>query len=66
MEPVLPVFRREAFVHMTWVVQRLRLALSKGPYTFPSPEDGNRSSLRNVMFSSYLEFRTMDRVLKTE
>jgi hypothetical protein len=27
----------------------------------PLPEDGNRSSFRNVIFSSYLEFRTMDR-----
>jgi hypothetical protein len=26
-----------------------------------SPEDGNRSSFRNVAFSSYLEFRTMGR-----
>jgi hypothetical protein len=34
----------------------LRLALSKGPnrvgVSFPSPEDGNRSSFRNVVFSS--------------
>jgi hypothetical protein len=28
----------------------------------PSPEDGNRSSFRNVVFSSYLEFRTIDKV----
>jgi hypothetical protein len=46
----------------------LMLSLSKGPnrvdVSFPSPEDGNRSSLRNVVFSSYLEFRTMDEVHK--
>jgi hypothetical protein len=27
--------------------------------SLPSPEDGNRSSFRNVVFNSYLEFRTM-------
>jgi hypothetical protein len=32
--------------------------------SFPSPEDGNRTTLRNVEFSSYLEFRTMDEFLK--
>jgi hypothetical protein len=44
------------------------LALSKGPkragVSLPSPEDGNTSSLRNVVFSSYLEFQTMDKVHK--
>jgi hypothetical protein len=30
--------------------------------SLPSHEDGNRSGFRNVVFSSYLEFRTMDRV----
>jgi hypothetical protein len=39
---------------------------SKGPNrldnSLPSPEDGNRYSLRNVVFSSYLELRTMDKV----
>jgi hypothetical protein len=29
-----------------------------------SPEDGNRSSFRNVVFYSYLEFRTMDKAHK--
>jgi hypothetical protein len=29
-----------------------------------SPEDGNRSSCRNVLFLSYLEFQTMDKVHK--
>jgi hypothetical protein len=28
----------------------------------PSPEHGNRSSFRNVMFSSFLEYRTMDKI----
>jgi hypothetical protein len=47
--------------------QWLRLAPSKGPnrvgVSFPSVEDGN-ISLRNVVFYSYLEFRTMDKVRK--
>jgi hypothetical protein len=51
------------------LVQWLRLAFSKGPnrvgVSFPSPENGNRSSIRNVVFSStYLQFRTMDKVQK--
>jgi hypothetical protein len=29
---------------------------------FPSSEDGNRSSFQNVVFSSYVEFWTMDKV----
>jgi hypothetical protein len=29
-----------------------------------SPEDGKRSNFRNLMFSSYLEFFTMDKVHK--
>jgi hypothetical protein len=57
-----------SFVPWEYVFQWLRLALSKGPnrvgVAFPSPEDGNRSSFRNVMFSSYLEFRTTDKVQK--
>jgi hypothetical protein len=44
----------------------MRVAISKGPnrvgVSLPSPEDGNRSSFRNVVFSSYLEFRTMSKV----
>jgi hypothetical protein len=28
----------------------------------PSPEDGNTPSFRNVLFSSYVEFQTMDEV----
>jgi hypothetical protein len=43
-------------------------ALSKGPnrvgVSLPSPEDGDRSSFRNVVFSRYLEFRTMDEAHK--
>jgi hypothetical protein len=42
-----------SLVFLTWVVQWLRLALSKGPNRVgvsPSPEDGNRSSFRNVVF----------------
>jgi hypothetical protein len=41
------------------------LSLSKGPnrvgVSFPSPEDGNRSSFRNALLSSYLEFQTLDK-----
>jgi hypothetical protein len=43
-------------VNLTWVAQRLRSALSTGPNWVrvfpPIPEDGNRSSFRNVVFSS--------------
>jgi hypothetical protein len=50
------------------LVQWLRLAISKGPngvdVFLPSPEDGNRSSLRNDVFSSYLQFKTMEKVQK--
>jgi hypothetical protein len=52
---------------LCWV-QWLRLALSKGPnrvgLSLSSPEDGKRSSFRNIAFYSYLEFRTMDAVHK--
>jgi hypothetical protein len=47
-------------------VQWLRLALSNGPnrvgVAFNSPENKNKSSFRNVAFSSYLEFRTIYKV----
>jgi hypothetical protein len=40
---------------LTWVVQWLRLALFRVPnivgISIPSPEDGNRCSFRNVVFS---------------
>jgi hypothetical protein len=40
-----------------------RLILSKGPnrvgVSLPSPEDRNRSSFRNIVFSRYLKFREM-------
>jgi hypothetical protein len=52
----------------TWVVQRLRLAFCKWPnwigHSLSSPEDGNRSSFRNVMFSGYVDIRTMAAVQK--
>jgi hypothetical protein len=54
--------------YMTWVVQWLRLALSKGPnkvdVSLPSPEDRNRPSFRNIVFSTYLEFLTMAKIHK--
>jgi hypothetical protein len=50
------------------MVQWLRLALSKGPnridVSLLSPEDRNRSSIRNIVCFSYLEFLTMDKVQK--
>jgi hypothetical protein len=49
-------------------VQWLILALSKGPNWVgvfpPLPEDGNRSSFRNVVSSIFLEYRTMEKVTK--
>jgi hypothetical protein len=46
----------------------LRLALSKRPnrvdVSFPSAEEGSRYIFRNTVFSSYLELRTMDKVLR--
>jgi hypothetical protein len=48
------------------ITERLRLALSKGPnrvgVSLPLLEVKNRSSFRNVFFSSYLEFRAMVKV----
>jgi hypothetical protein len=47
----------------------LRLALFKESnrvgVSLPSPEYYNRSSFRNIVFSSYLEFWTMDSVQKS-
>jgi hypothetical protein len=55
-------------VYNTETHQWLRLALSKGPnkvgVPLSSPEGGKSSSFRNVVFSGYLQFRTMDKVLK--
>jgi hypothetical protein len=46
----------------------MKLAFSKGPnkvgVSLHSPEDGNRSSFRNIVFTSYLELQRMDRVGK--
>jgi hypothetical protein len=50
---VLGPLERANFNHWT-------LTLSKGQVSPPSPEDGNRSSFRNVVFSNLLEYRTMD------
>jgi hypothetical protein len=38
--------------------------LSIGSLRTPTPEDGNRPSFRNYVFSSYLEFRTTDKIHK--
>jgi hypothetical protein len=49
----------------TYSVGFSRSALSKGPnkvcVSIPLSENGNRSSYRNGVFSSYLEFRTLDK-----
>jgi hypothetical protein len=50
-----------AVLFLTKVVQWLRLALSKGPNW---PEDGKRSSFRNVVFFNFLEYWTMGKVQK--
>jgi hypothetical protein len=48
---------KQAVVNLIVVVQRLMFAISKGLNKVGvsplSPEDGNRSSLRNVVFSSF-------------
>jgi hypothetical protein len=48
--------------------QLLRSALPKGlkrlNVSLPSPERGSRSGFRNVVFSIYLEFWTVDKVNK--
>jgi hypothetical protein len=53
---------------VTGIALLLRLAPSKGPsrvgVSVPSLVDGKRSSFRRVVFSSNLEFRTMDIVQK--
>jgi hypothetical protein len=33
--------------------------------SLPSPVEGNRFNFRNLVFSSYLEFRTLDKVHET-
>jgi hypothetical protein len=49
-------------------VPEIEIRFFKGPYrvsvSLPLHEDGNRSSLRNAVFSTYLEFRTMGTVYK--
>jgi hypothetical protein len=47
-------------------LEKANLGQCEGPnrvgVSIPSPEDGIRSNFRNVVFSSYLEFRTMGKV----
>jgi hypothetical protein len=44
----------------------MRLTLSKGPnrVCVSSPEDGNRSSSRNVVYCSYLQYHMMGKAQK--
>jgi hypothetical protein len=42
---------------LCWVHNNVGISL-------PSPEDGNRFSFRNAVFSSYLKFRKTDKVYK--
>jgi hypothetical protein len=55
-------------VNLTGVVQWLRLALSSGPTCVgvfpPTPEDGKKSSFRNVVFLEFLEYRMTEKVQK--
>jgi hypothetical protein len=57
-----------AVIYVTMVVQWLRLAPSEGlkgeGASFPSVEDGNRASFRNVVFSNYSDFQTMEKIHK--
>jgi hypothetical protein len=50
----------------TPTINQWRIALSKGPnrvgVILPSREDRNKSSFQNDVVSSYLKFRTMDKV----
>jgi hypothetical protein len=58
---LLDSIERSGLIHM-------RLAISKEPnrvgVALPSP--GNRSSLRNIVFSSYSEFPMMDKIHKSK
>jgi hypothetical protein len=62
MPTLLGPLQRINFNYLTW------LALSKGPnrvgISLASSEYGRRCSFRNVVFSRYLEFRTMENVQK--
>jgi hypothetical protein len=62
MSTLLRLLGKPNISHRTW------LTISKGPIregvSFPSTEDGNKPSFRDVAFSSYLELRAMDKVQK--
>jgi hypothetical protein len=56
-------------LNLTWVVQCLKLALSKGPNRVgvpPSSEDENRPSFRKVTFSSFQNTGRWIQLKKTE
>jgi hypothetical protein len=54
--------------YMTWIIQCLRLALSKGSnrvgVSLPSPEAGKMFNFPIVVFSGYLEFGIIDKAHK--
>jgi hypothetical protein len=54
--------------HFVGPLERIDFNNCKGPkragVSLPSGEDGNKSSFRNVGFSSYLDFQTMDKIQK--
>jgi hypothetical protein len=47
-----------------WLMFGLSKDLNRVHISLPTPEDGNRSSFRNVMFPTCLEFRTIGNVRK--
>jgi hypothetical protein len=57
---------RNISLTLTGLIQWFRLALSNGPnwVGVSCPLDGNRSSLRKVVFFCFLEYRAMDKVQK--
>jgi hypothetical protein len=70
----IETFRIIGFVNLIYLPgfltnRRLRLAQSKGLNrvgdSLPSPEEENRSSFRNVVFSTYLNFPAGPRISRT-
>jgi hypothetical protein len=61
-------FKVEEKLHWGTLTKKVEYQCTKGPnrvgVAHSSPEDWNRSSFRNIMFCSHLEFRTMDKVQK--
>jgi hypothetical protein len=62
----MPINARHLSDKVGLKIKQLRLAVSKGPnrvgVSLPLPDNRKRSSFRDVVFSSYLEFWMMDKV----